>query len=567
MAIRDIGVRTVIENLGPFLSGMDRFNKKLEQSEARMQKLADRSRKVGIALGAIAAPIIGVGFVAARTFGQFEQSMARVLAITGATAEEFATLEAAAEEMGRTTVFTAREAAGALAFMSQAGLTVNEQLSALPNVLNLAAAGQLELATAADIITNILAGQRLETSQLADATDVLVKAFTSANTNLVQLGTAFKFAGPIAAAAGVQFEEQAAILGLLGDAGIQASLAGTTLRGAVARLLNPTKEAERVLAELGVTTLDSGGNLRSFADIVADLEAGLATPQQLLELFGLRAGPGMAVLLATGSEALREFTKELETAGGTAQQVADVQLNTLQGDLTLTKSAAEGLSLTLGEALAPIIRALSRLLVPLLNFLAKMQERFPAIGITVVALGLILGALAVTLITLSFILPGLSIAFIALGGATGIAAIGAGALAIALSPITLIILGIAAAVIAGIVIWIKWKDQVLAVIDVLRLLLQVLNPIGLALTTIESFTGFNIPGIRGFAQGGITDRSGPVVAGESGRPEIIRVPANTQISPVSSVTNNFNVQATYTNPQDPQSLRLDLEALAMLTMG
>ena len=280
MAIRDIGVRTVIENLQGFLSGMDRYGAAIDKAQARTARFAERAGRASIALGAIAAPLLGVGFIATRTFAAFEQSMARVQAVTGATAEEMEELEAVARTMGETTVFTAREAAGALAFMAQAGLTVREQIVALPNVLNLAAAGQLELATSADIVTNILAGQNLTVEELRNATDVLVKSFTSANTNLVQLGQAFKFAGPVAAAAGVQFEEQAAILGLLGDAGIQASLAGTSLRGATARLLAPTKANAEIMRELGLRTLDAQGNLRSYADILDDLAAAGTTPAQ-----------------------------------------------------------------------------------------------------------------------------------------------------------------------------------------------------------------------------------------------------------------------------------------------
>lgn len=554
MAVKDIGVRLVIEGLSGFLSGMDQYNAKLKTAEAATQRFAERAGRAGRALTALSAPLVGLGFVATRTFGEFEQSMARVQAVSGATEAELAQLEDQARRMGETTVFSAREAAGALAFMAQAGLTVTEQMTALPEVLNLAAAGQLDLATSADIVTNILAGQRLEASELAGATDVLVKAFTSANTNLIQLGAAFKFAGPVATAAGVSFAEQAAVLGILGDAGIQASLAGTSLRGAIARLLSPSKEAADILERMGVNALNSQGELRSMADIVDDLNAAGAGAAEILEIFGLRAGPAMTVLLAKGGDALREFTAELADAGGTAQRVAETQIDTLRGDLTLMTSAAEGAQIGIGEALAPALRALTRVAIPVINFIGAMATRFPVLTALVVGASVVIGLLGIALLGLSFILPGLVFLFPLLASGISLAAIASGALAIAMSPITLIVLGITAAVVAGIVVWKNWRS---IIESIARQLTRVLGP----LIRLSPIGG--IGSLPSFGHGGTQVSTGPALVGERG-PEIVTLPAGAQVAPTST-TNNFNVQAQYTNPQDPQTIRLDLEALAMAT--
>ena len=570
MAIRDIGVRTVVENLGGFLSSMDRYNQKLTESQQKTLQFAQRAGQTGRALTALAAPLIAIGVLSVRTFGDFEQSMARVQAVTGATVEEMEELLEVARRMGETTVFSARQAAGALAFMAQAGLTVQEQITALPEVLRLAASGQLDLATAADIVTNILAGQQLQASDLANATDVLVKAFTSANTNLIQLGQAFKFAGPVATAAGVSFEEQAAVLGLLGDAGIQASLAGTSLRGAIGRLINPSGEAEKTLARLGVTALNSSGQMRPLADIIDDLSAGGAQAADVMEIFGLRAGPAMLRLLSVGGDAIREFTAELAAAGGTAQRVAEIQLDTLRGDLTLMTSAAEGAQISIGEALAPAIRALSKAIIPVIGFVGTLAQNFPILTALVVGATFVIGALGVALLGISFVLPGLIFLFPALAGGIGLAAIASGALAIALSPITLIVLGIAAAIGVAILVFKNWETIVDFVATALGKLIDFLKQAVNLFLQLSPFTqilrltplgGFG--GVPQFGHGGVQERTGMAIVGEQG-PEVVQLPAGAVVSPISRTT-NFNVTASYPNRQDPQTLRLDLEAIDMMT--
>src|SRR5690606_28233960 len=136
---------------------------------------------------------------------------------------------------------SASEAADAMGFLAMAGMDANDILGAMPDTLNLAAAANLDMARAADIVTNIHAGYNKDVSELTAATDVLVKAFTSANTDLSQLAEAMKYAGPVASAAGVDFNEAAAALSMMGNAGIQGSMAGTSLRGAISRILGPTK--------------------------------------------------------------------------------------------------------------------------------------------------------------------------------------------------------------------------------------------------------------------------------------------------------------------------------------
>src|SRR5690606_7239994 len=154
----------------------------------------------------VTAPIVGMGAIALKVTADFEKAMNQVQAVSGATGDQLKALSNQAKELGATTQFSSADAANAMGFLAMAGLRANEILGAMPHTLRLAAAANLDMATAADIVTNILSGYQKDVSELGHATDVLVKAFTSANTNLEQLGEAMKFAGPIASSAGVQFE-------------------------------------------------------------------------------------------------------------------------------------------------------------------------------------------------------------------------------------------------------------------------------------------------------------------------------------------------------------------------
>ena len=292
--------------------------------------------------------------------------------------------------MGATTVFTANQSAEALSFMAMAGLGAGDSIKALPDLLNLAAAGNLELGDAADIVTNIMSGFGIAAEGVTEATDVLVTGFTSANTNLQQLGEAFTYAGPVAKAAGLGFEETAAALSIMGNAGFQGTLAGTALRGAITRLLNPTAEAADVLARLGVNATDSSGELLPLREIIGQFEAVGLSAGDAMTIFGQRAGPALLSLVGQGTDALVGLTTEMENSGGTAQRIAETQLDTFSGQLTLLKSAAEGLAISIGGSLVPALRPLVEQVAAVVQSVVAWAEANPtlfqalAIGVTVV---------------------------------------------------------------------------------------------------------------------------------------------------------------------------------------
>jgi TP901 family phage tail tape measure protein len=345
---------------------------------------------------AVGAAAIGAGLVTSmRTAMDFEKAMSGVQAKVGGTSEEIAELNKLARDLGRTTQFSASQAAEGMDFLAMAGFKTNEIVAAMPGLLNLAAAGSLELGTAADIASNILGGMNMEASETGRVADVLAKAATSSNVSVEMLGETFKFVAPVAAQAGVGLEELAAATGLLGDAGIQGSEAGTGLRSVLLRLAAPPAEAAKALDKLGVSTKDSAGNMRPFGEILADVdrrmnELNLGTAEQLEiqnALYGKTAIASGAILqqaAATGK--LDEKTRELMDAQGSAAKMAETMNDNLAGAFKRLMSAVEGFQIQLMSGSNPAVQGLIDGLAGAINVVTDLMERFPLLTTAVVAL-------------------------------------------------------------------------------------------------------------------------------------------------------------------------------------
>ncbi|MCG7319609.1 phage tail tape measure protein [Brevibacillus laterosporus] len=313
--------------------------------------------------GAVVA--VGTAFDGIKTAADFESSMSRVAALSSASAGDLAKLTTKAKELGASTVFSASQAAEGMQFLAMAGYKTNEIIAAMPGLLDAAAAGQTDLGTTADIVSNILSGFGIAAGETGRVADVLTKAFTSANVDLQMLGYTMKYAAPWAKALGVSLEETAAAAGILGGAGIQAEQAGTTLRGLFARFAKPPKEAAEALDKLGVKLFDSGGRMKSLATILEDLQNAMKgmTSEQKTSLAsiiaGMEAGSGFLALMDTGPDKLRKFTKELENSGGTAGRVSKVQLDNFNGSLVQLESALEGLKIEVFTPMLPTLKDLA----------------------------------------------------------------------------------------------------------------------------------------------------------------------------------------------------------------
>lgn len=271
----------------------------------------------------------------------FQAEMNKVRALTGAVGKQFDQLREQAKKLGKTTQFSASEAAAGMAFLAQAGFSANEIVKAMPATLDLAAAANIGLAEAADIVSNVMSGMGIDVEDLGETVDILTAAFTSANTDLTQLGQAMKFAGPVASDFGLSIAETAGALSLLGNAGIQASMAGTSLRNILNRLV---RDGEK----FGINIFDSTGKMKSFAGIIEAVDKAALSATDRIKLFGDRAGPAMSVFLRTGSKAIREFIEELDDHG-IASRIAEIQMRGLAGAVKRLESAWEGLQIAIAD--------------------------------------------------------------------------------------------------------------------------------------------------------------------------------------------------------------------------
>lgn len=311
MPTEDLKVRVGANTTG-LNQALSRATKTVGEFSTSVTKYAKR------AAFAFTGIITAAGILGAK----FDKEMRFVGAITNATADEFVRLTAIAEEMGRTTEFTASQAAQGLRYLGMAGLTAEEAIKALPGALDLATAGELDLGRAADIATNILSQFSLEVDELTRVNDVLAKVQTTANTNIDQAAEAFIYGGTMAKQFGMNIEQLSAFVGLLANRGIKASLAGTTLRQAMIKLLNPSSEATEIMKRYGITVTDSEGNLRNFTDVILDMvDAQISTKDSAI-LLGARASQLASIFNMTTDEIV-DYIHEMENAEGTAKTLAD----------------------------------------------------------------------------------------------------------------------------------------------------------------------------------------------------------------------------------------------------
>jgi TP901 family phage tail tape measure protein len=310
-------------------------------------------------------------------FSNFEKAMSSVRAITQATGDEFEQLNELAKELGKTTVFTAEEAAQGMKFLGMAGFETTEIIKALPAVMDLAAASAIDLATAADIASNILTGFGLDAGETEKVVDVLAKTVTSSNTDIIQMGEAMKFLAPTAAALKISIEESSAVIGILGDAGLQGSIATRALSTSLARLADPSKKAAEAMKESGLEAFNSSGEFVGFSGVVEQLERGMKsmTDEQKLAnismIFGKDAMKQWSIIVGAGSEELKGFTKELKEAQGTAKTMAEIQLDNLSGKFTLLKSALSGVAIEIGGTFAPALGIIVDAMTNLVNFTSE----------------------------------------------------------------------------------------------------------------------------------------------------------------------------------------------------
>jgi TP901 family phage tail tape measure protein len=318
------------------------------------------------AFAGLAATVGGLIFPITKA-AKFERAMSEVKAVSGATEAQIAKLSTKASELGRTTEYTGVQSAQAMKMLAMAGLSAEDIFDSVGHVLRVAHAGAVDLGVAADICTNIMTGFRLESSDLARVNDVLVQTFTNTNSTLEELGHAMAYVAPVAAGLGGNFEDLTATVGLLHNAGIKGTMAGTALRGMLFRLFNPTKEEADLMAKLndrigdvGLQIRDTSGSFVGFVSLVEQLEGAQVDAAEAMAMFGQRAGPGMAALLGMGSKVLAEYVALNEKAQGRAEEISRVMGQNVVGAFREAKSAVSSLTNAIGKQLLPEVNKLIR---------------------------------------------------------------------------------------------------------------------------------------------------------------------------------------------------------------
>lgn len=390
MAFERIGLGVDLTmDVGKFVSGMKRgrdemgrFTKSTNLAGTALVKLktvgagAVRSlgrslSKVRSGMGAIAtglsqatiafAPLGLAAGAGAKSFVDFEQQMMNVRSVAkDMTQQEFAQTIARAKELGATTQFTATQAGEGFENLARAGFSFQQRMDAIGGTLNLAAADSIDLATATDITASVLRGMNLEMDQANRVADVLAQTSANSNTNVIQLGEAFKFAAPVAKDFGLTLEDTAIALGLTANAGLRGTLAGTSVKNMMLKLAKPTSKATGFMKQYGIQVLENADgslNLRKTLDSVIEGTKGITSSTQraavISEVFGLRGqGAVSAISSAIEKGDFDKLAGALDNAKGAAEAMAKIRLDSFKGQLTLLQSAAEGLAI---EVFGPFV--------------------------------------------------------------------------------------------------------------------------------------------------------------------------------------------------------------------
>ncbi len=332
-------------------SGLRSIDAKIQKIGGTISGVGGQLAGMGTAVaGGVAAAIGTIGTV----FAGFDGKMAEVAAVSGTTGAALESLRDKAKELGAQTKFSATEAADAMKFLGMAGMNDKQILAAIGPVLNTAAAGMMDLARASDIVSDATTAFGLNAEDTGRVADVMAKTATSSNTSIEQMGQAFVYAAAQGKAAGQSIEDVSAALGILGNSGLKASIAGSGVQGMLKRMIQP--KTARAFAELGIQVADAGGKMKPLTVIVDELRTateGMTQVERLTafeKMFGLHAKT--AVILTDNADALRKMTGDLYDSNGAAQKMADIMSGSLMGSWLSFRSSIEGVTLSLGEALS-----------------------------------------------------------------------------------------------------------------------------------------------------------------------------------------------------------------------
>lgn len=330
--------------------------------------------------GAITTPLVGIGVAAMTTFGNFEQQMNRVKAISGATGGQFDQLKQRAVELGASSVFSASEVAQAMENMASAGMNVNDIYSASAGVMDLAAVSGRDMGLAAEAVASAMNQFGIAGENATHVADVYAKAAADTNAETVDMAEAMKYAGPVMSSLNSSFEETAAAIGIMSNAGIKGSQAGTTLRTAMQRLAAPTDVASKLMQSLGISAYNSEGQMKPISELLPHLQerlSGLSEEQRnnaLNTLFGKESLSGMLALLDSAGPEFDGVVSGLQNSNGAAKEMADTMNSGLSGSIENLKGKLETAAITVSERFAPYIEKIADKVGELTEWFTNLSE-------------------------------------------------------------------------------------------------------------------------------------------------------------------------------------------------
>ena len=333
----------------------------IDKATAPLQGIINLVRNPVLQAGAIFGVSVSLADTVG-TYGAFEESMSNVKAISGATGEEFEKLTAKAKEEGATTKFTAKDSADAFGYMAMAGWKTEDMLNGIDGIMSLAAASNEDLATTSDIVTDALTAFGLQASDSGHFADVLAQASANANTNVGMMGESFKYVAPVAGALKYSVEDVSLALGLMANASVKGSMAGTSLKTSLANLAAPTDKMQGAMDRYGISLTKRNGEMKTLHEVLDNLRSslgGLSETEQTAAastIFGKEAMAGMLAIINASADDYNKLTAAVNNADGASQQMADTMLDNMNGSFTLLQSAVDGAKIALGERLSPYLR-------------------------------------------------------------------------------------------------------------------------------------------------------------------------------------------------------------------
>lgn len=384
-------------------SSFGRLGQKFTDIGPKLTSVGESMKSVGRSMSMyVTAPVVAGFGLAAKKSIDFDDSMRKVKATSGATGKEFNLLRDKALEMGAKTKFSASESAEALQYMSLAGWDTKDMLNGIDGVMQLAAASGEDLGQVSDIVTDGLSAFGLKAKDSSHFADVLAQTSSKANTDVSGLGEAFKYVAPVAGSFGFSVEDTSIALGLMANSGVKASQAGTALKSMMTKLAKPTGEAKKTMESLGISITDSEGKMLPFRDIMDQLRGslgGLSKAQQsaaVKTLFGQEAMSGILPIINASDEDYQKLTKSIDNSTGASKRMSDKMEGGIGGSIRKMKSALESMAISIGDVLAPHIRRAA-------DFLAMLADKFTSfpgwVKTGVVGLGVFAAALGPLILT------------------------------------------------------------------------------------------------------------------------------------------------------------------------